>query len=143
MSRRKASGMRSKPSSTSSLKRSFPACCQAPRCFSASLRRCHQSNTRNPWMLARVTIKCPMKRFADVGFAELAGESHAAANDDPRADAEVFHDRVVDWACGVVEEHIDPLRTCLLDRCRKVSGFSVVDDRVVTDLAAPLQLVVV
>ena len=60
-----------------------------------------------------------------------------------RPNAEVFHDGVMDRARGVVEEYIDPLRACLLDGGREVGGLFVVDDRVVTDLAAPLQLVVV
>jgi hypothetical protein len=36
--------------------------------LSCTVPVCHQSNTRNPWMLARETMSCPMNRSLISGF---------------------------------------------------------------------------
>ena len=65
--------------------------------------------------------------FTDVRLAELPSESHAAANHNASAGPEVFHDRVMDGASGVVEEDIDAAAGCLFDRLCQISSFLVID----------------
>src|SRR5262249_5072121 len=81
--------------------------------------------------------------LADVRLAGLRGERNPAANHHPRADAQIFHDRVMDRSRGVIEENIDAFWTGLLHRGGKVGRFLVVDPGVEADFAAPLKFAVV
>src|SRR5262249_37820539 len=81
--------------------------------------------------------------LADVRLTGLRGERNPAANHHPRADAQIFHDRVMDRSGGVIEENIDAFRTSLLHRGGQIGRFLVVDPGVETDFAAPLKFAVV
>src|SRR5690349_5558385 len=75
--------------------------------------------------------------LADIGFAELACQGDAAANHHPRANTQVFHDRVMNRAGGIVEENIYAGRADFLHCQRQIGGFFVIDRRIEADLAAP------
>src|ERR1700758_2579081 len=81
--------------------------------------------------------------LADVRFAKLARERNATANHHARADIQVLHHRVMNWAAGIVEENVHAGRAGFSHRRHEVGGFFVIDRRIETDLAAPLEFVVV
>src|SRR5262249_57209365 len=77
---------------------------EPPQCFVAPMPPIKDEKTMDA---GAAYDQLPHEALADVGFAELAGERDTPANHHPRADTQIFHDRVMNRASGVVEENVD------------------------------------